>query len=88
MDGNIVTLIKTPRSLFAKMGVPVKLTTVGGPSFTAYDFGRYCKQWGIKHRLESAHYPQSNGQDEAAVKSSKRLLWANTERGARLTPTG
>ena len=88
MDGNVVTLIKTLRNLFAKMVVPFKLTTVGGPSFTAYDFGRYCKQWGIKHRLESAHYPQSNGQAEAAVKTAKRLLCDNTERGGQIDTEG
>ena len=41
MDGNLVTMIKTLMKLFAKMVVPFKLTTVGGPSFTAYDFGWY-----------------------------------------------
>ena len=88
MDGKVVMLIKTLRNLFAQMGVPVKLTTDGGPSFTAYDFGRYCKQWGIKHRLESAHYPQSNGQAEAAVKTAKRLLCDNTERGGQIDTDG
>ena len=63
MDG------KTLRILFAKMGVPVKLTRVGGPSFSSYDFGLYCKQWGIKHSLASAHYTLSNGWAEAAVKT-------------------
>ena len=46
MDGKVMTLIKTIRNLFAQIGVPVKLATDGGPSFTAYDFGKYYKQWG------------------------------------------
>ena len=48
MDGKVLTLIRTLRNLFAQMGVPVELATDGGPSFTAYDFGQFCKQWGIR----------------------------------------
>ena len=29
---------------------------------------------GVTHRLSSAHFPQSNGRAEVAVKSAKRLL--------------
>ena len=33
--------------------------------------------WGIQHRLTSAHFPQSNGRVEVAVKTAKRLLMSN-----------
>ena len=39
-------VVNTLRNLFAQIGMPVELATDGGPSFTAYDFGQYCKQWG------------------------------------------
>ena len=55
MDGKVLSLIKVLRNLFAQKGVPVELATDGGPTFTVYDFDRFCKQWGIRHRLSSAH---------------------------------
>ena len=74
MDGKVLSLIKVLRNLFKQMGVTVKLAIDRGPSFTAYDFDGFCKQWGIRHRLSSAHYPQSNGRADLTVKSGKRLL--------------
>ena len=83
MDGKVIALITTLINSFAQMGVQVELATDGGQRFTAYDFGEFCKQWGVRQRLSSAHYPQSNGRAEAAVKTAKRLFMDNTERGGR-----
>ena len=88
MDGKAMTLIKTLRNLFSQMGVPEELATDGGPSFTAYETRQFFKQWGIRHRLSAAHYPQSNGRAEAAVKTAKRLLCNNTERGGMIDTEG
>ena len=44
----------------------------------------FFKRWGVKVPLSSAHYPQSNGRVEKAVKSAKRLLQENTSRGGPL----
>lgn len=38
----------------------------------------------MERRVSSAHFPQSNGRAEAAVKSAKRLLCANTGGGGSL----
>ena len=37
----------------------------------------FYKRWGIKHRLSSAYFPQSNGRAEVAIKFTKRLLQGN-----------
>merc|ERR1712082_58984 len=42
----------------------------------------FLKSWGVKLRVSSAHYPQSNGRAECAVKAAKALVMGNT------TPTG
>ena len=38
----------------------------------------FLKSWGIKHRLSSVAYPQSNGRAELAVKSGKRIIRDHT----------
>ena len=86
MDGKAMTLIKTLRNLFAQMGVPEEMASDGGPSFTCYETKQFFKQWGIRHRLSSAHYPQSNGREEVAVKTAKHLLCDNMERGGAWIP--
>ena len=88
MDSKAMTLIKTLRNLFAQMGVPEEMATDGGPSFTCYETKQFFRQWGIRHRLSSAHYPQSNGRAEVAIKSAKHLLCDNMERGGMVDTKG
>ena len=38
---------------------------------------KWLDSWGVKARVSSAYYPQSNGRAEAGVKSLKRLLKGN-----------
>ena len=64
---------------FRTYGVPSEISTDGGPPFQSFDYKNFCRTWDIKHRLSSAHYPQSNGRAEAAVKSAKRILEGNID---------
>ncbi|XP_032225565.2 uncharacterized protein K02A2.6-like [Nematostella vectensis] len=66
------------RSLFATFGVPEELSSEGGPEFTAGVTQDFLRAWGVRHRVSSAHFPQSNGRAEVAVKTAKRLLMSNT----------
>ena len=75
-------LIRHLRSFFATFGVPEELSSDGGPEFTAGRTEAFLRLWGVRHRVSSAHFPQSNGRAEVAVKTAKRLLMSNT------SPTG
>lgn len=71
-------LILHLRSFFATFGVPEEISSDSGPEFTASCTEAFLHRWGIKHRLSSAYFPQSNGRAEVAVKTAKRLLRSNT----------
>ena len=67
-------LIDICRELFINYGVPEEISSDGGPQFTSSSFQIFMKNWGIKHRLSSAYYPQSNGHAESAVKMAKQII--------------
>ena len=71
-------LIRHLRTFFATFGVPEELSSDGGPEFSASSTQAFLKLWGVRHRLSSAYFPQSNGRAEVAVKTAKRLLRSNT----------
>ena len=81
-------MVKTLRNIFAQYGVPEELATDGGPPFNGHEFRQFLVQWGVKHRLSSAHFAQSNGRAELAVKSMKRLLRDNVGPGGKLDTPG
>ena len=57
--------------MFAIFGVPETISSDGGPEFTALQTSDFFKRWGVKHRISSAHFTQSNGR---AVKKIKLFL--------------
>ena len=72
-------VISACRSVFTQNGVSEEVWTDGGPQLgSSTEFKDFLKNWGVKHRLSSVDYPQSNGRAELAVKSAKRLLRENT----------
>ena len=67
-------LIAHLRTLFAAFGVPLTMSSDGGPEFTATATEDFLARWGVHHRQSAAYNPQSNGRAEVAVKKAKRLL--------------
>jgi hypothetical protein len=65
-------------SFFATFGVPEELLSDGGPEFMASYTEDFLHLWGVKHRVSSVAFPQSNGRAEVAVKTAKCLLMSNT----------
>ncbi|XP_064106806.1 uncharacterized protein K02A2.6-like [Macrobrachium nipponense] len=72
------------RSDFSRWGAPEQISTDGGTNLASEEMVAFFRRWGVKVRLSSAQYPQSNGRAEAAVKSAKRLLRENTSKGGAL----
>ena len=73
-----VGLVQHLRSFFATFGVQEELSSDGGPEFKASHSGDLLPLWGVKHRVSSVAFPQSNGRAGVAVKTAKRLLMSNT----------
>ena len=70
-------LISACRSVFVQNGVAEEASTDGGPQLTSSAFKEFLERWGVRHRLSSVDYPQSNGRAELAVKSAKRIIRDN-----------
>ena len=77
-------LIACLRLLFQDKGIPEELSSDGGTEFTSSETQDFLRTWGVRHRLSSAHHPQSNGKAESAVKIAKRLLRNHTLRNGSL----
>ena len=54
-------LIRNLKFIFASCGAPDKLSSDGGPEFTADQTHAFLERWGVTHRLSSAYNPTSNG---------------------------
>ena len=66
--------IEKLRMIFPTHGLPQKLVTDNGASFTSSEFLQFTEKNGIKH-VTSAHYhPSTNGLAERAVQTFKRAI--------------
>ena len=74
---NSATLQNIFRDLFVAYGVSEELSSDGGPQFMSKSFQNFLKLWGVKHRLSSVAFPQSNGRAEVTVKSAKQIIHNN-----------
>ena len=83
-DSGSKGLCKALRRIFVTFGVPVEISSDGGPEFSAKVTKDFLKRWGIYHRMSSAYHPMSNGRAELAVKATKRLLMENVGQNGEL----
>ena len=72
---------KVLKIMFARYGSPDALVTDNGPQFASAEFAAFAKCWSFNHITSSPRYPQSNGKDENAVKTVKRLFSKCREAG-------
>ena len=60
--------------IFATHGLPQKIVTDNGPSFTSKEFEDFMQRNGIKHVKSAPYHPSTNGLAERAVQSFKQAL--------------
>ena len=66
--------IEKLRQIFSIHGLPRKIVTDNGSSFTSDDFKRFLEANGIKHVTLAPYHPSTNGLAERAVQIVKRGL--------------
>ncbi|XP_064100950.1 uncharacterized protein K02A2.6-like [Macrobrachium nipponense] len=59
-------------------GAPEEISLDGGTNLVSIEMASFLQKWGVRMRISSAHYPQSNGRAEAAVRTAKRTIQDNT----------
>ena len=74
MMKNITTAstIEKLRIIFATHGLPRKIVTDNGPSFTSHQFKEFMSKNGILHITSAPYHPSTNGLAERAVQSFKQ----------------
>jgi transposase InsO family protein len=67
-------LISKLRAVFCRMGVPRRIVSDNGRTFTSHEFEDFCEQNGIDHIITAPYHPSSNGRAERFVQTFKRAL--------------
>ena len=83
-DSGASALCKALRQHFVIFGIPVDISTDGGPEFVSQKTKDLFNSWGIQHVVSSAYLAKSNGRAELAVKATKRLLRDNVKQDGSL----
>ena len=47
-NGKAMTLVRTCKNLFAQFGVPLEVSSDGGPPFNSYEWKMFLVQWDIR----------------------------------------
>ncbi|KAG0726345.1 hypothetical protein GWK47_036810 [Chionoecetes opilio] len=80
-DTTSARLITVFRRFFKRFGIPEELSCDGGTNLTSQESRGFLDTWRVRLRVSSAHYLQSNGRAEAAVKCCHEGCYAATLAG-------
>ena len=62
------------KAIFARHGIPETVISDNGPQYSSAEFAKFAEDWGFTHITSSPKYPQSNGEAERMVQTTKNLL--------------
>ena len=66
-------VIETLKRHFSTHGIPNRLQSDNGPSYSSREFQQFMTSYDIEHVTSYPNYPQSNGKVENAIKTAKNL---------------
>ena len=67
------TVVHHTKSILARHGIPNVIVSDNGPQFTAKEYQKFTREWGVQHTTSSPYYPQSNGLVEKSVQIIKKM---------------
>ena len=69
------------KGIMARHGIPEQVFSDIGPQLSCAEFAQFAKTWGFVHSTSSPRYPQSNGLEEKAVQTARRIVVKATASG-------
>ena len=62
------------KAIFVRHGIPETVISDNGPQNSLAEFAKFSEDWGFTHITSSPKYPQSNGEAERMVQTTRNLL--------------
>ena len=73
-DTRASSVITSLKSQFARHGIPNIVRSDNGSQFSSSDFKTFSQEWDFEHITSSPYHARSNGKNENAVNTAKRIL--------------
>ena len=74
-------IIMKMKGIMTRHGIPEQVFSDNGPQSSCAEFAQFANTWGFFHSTSSRRYPQSNGLEEKAGQTAKRIVIKATASG-------
>ena len=68
-----MTITNALKTVMATHDIAKTLRSDNGPCFNSSELKQFCKSYGIEHETSSPHFQSSNGEEERALQTVKRM---------------